>query len=101
MSVLDRCRATARARAARVVFPEAGEPRVAEAMLRLRDDALCDPVPVSDITDAQFAALVDGRGVAEGVARRMLARPLIRAAAMVAAGEADAMVAGADAPTRR
>ncbi len=101
MSVLDRCRVTARARAARVVFPEADEPRVAEAMLRLRDDALCDPVPVSDITDAQVAALVDGRGVAEAVARRMLARPLIRAAAMVAAGEADAMVAGADAPTRR
>jgi phosphate acetyltransferase len=101
MSVLDRCRATARARAARVVFPEAGEPRVAEAIRVLRDGGLCVPVPVSDITDAQVAALVEGRGVAEGVARRMLARPLIRAAAMVAAGEADAMVAGADTPTRR
>jgi phosphate acetyltransferase len=41
------------------------------------------------------------RGLKEALARRMLQKPLIRAAAMVAAGEADAMVAGADSPTRR
>src|SRR5690606_13232493 len=37
----------------------------------------------------------------EGVARRMLAKPLYLGAAMVAAGDAAAMVAGADSPTRR
>jgi phosphate acetyltransferase len=48
-----------------------------------------------------MAALVDGRGVKEAIARRMLQKPLYRGAAMVAAGEADVMVAGADSPTRR
>ena len=37
----------------------------------------------------------------EAIAKRMLNKPLYRAAAMVAAGEADVMVAGADSPTRR
>ncbi|TNF60758.1 MAG: phosphate acetyltransferase [Rhodobacteraceae bacterium] len=105
MSVLDQVFERARLRQARVVFPETGDPRVAQAMERLSAEGLCVPLPLADVTDAQAAALVTalvtGRGVGEGVARRMLARPLIRAAAMVAAGEADAMVAGADSPTRR
>ncbi len=40
------------------------------------------------------------RGCKEAVARRLVAKPLYRGAAMVAAGEADVLVAGADAPTR-
>jgi phosphate acetyltransferase len=52
-------------------------------------------------TEAQVAALVSARGMKEAMARRLLQKPLYRAAAMVAAGEADAMVAGADSPTRR
>lgn len=101
MSALDRATETAKAKQARVVFPEPDEPRIAEAMARLSRDKLCEPVTPGAITEAQVAALVEGRGVADGIARRMLTRPLIRAAAMVAAGEADAMVAGADTPTRR
>ncbi len=85
----------------RVVLPEIEDPRVAQAAERLKRDGLCDPVGLSEPSDAQMSALVDGRGVKEAIARRMLQKPLYRAAAMVSAGEADVMVAGADSPTRR
>lgn len=101
MSALDRARAKAAARKARVVFPEAAEPRVAEAMARLAAEGLATPLPLAPVSAAQVAALMAARGMKEGLARKMLEKPLIRAAAMVAAGEAEAMVAGADSPTRR
>lgn len=100
-SAFDAARTANRLGKARVVFPEAAESRVAAAMARLSAEGLATPLPLSDVTDAQVSALIAARGLTEGVARRMLARPLIRAAAMVAAGEADAMVAGADSPTRK
>lgn len=92
---------TARARQARVVFPEWDEPRIAAAGARLRGEGIAHPIPPGQPSPAQMAALVDARGVKESLAARMLEKPLIRAAAMVAAGEADAMVAGVDTPTRR
>jgi len=98
---LDRAFAAARAARARVVFPESQEPRVAAAMAVLRSEGLCQPLELAPPSQAQIATLVQARAIAPALAARMLARPLIRAAAMVAAGEADAMVAGADAPTRR
>lgn len=101
MPVLEKLFDTARQRKARVVLPELVDPRVGEAAARLRAEGLADPVPVGDVTDAQVAALVDARGMKEAMARRLLGKPLYRAAAMVAAGEADVMVAGADSPTRR
>ena len=101
MQVLENVVERARAKAARVVFPEIGETRVAEAVTRMRAEGLCDPVGLAEVSDAQVAALVQARGLKESLARRLLAKPLYRAAAMVAAGEADAMVAGADSPTRR
>lgn len=102
MSVLDKARAAAAGSQTRVVFPERNDPRVAEATQRLTADGLCIALDVSDeITAAQVAALVSARGMKEALARRLLQKPLYRAAAMVAAGEADAMVAGADSPTRR
>lgn len=101
MSVFNTALAAAQDRNARVVFPEWDEPRIAEAAQWLRDRGVTEPVPCAEVTDAQMAVLVDGRGVKEGVARRMLSRPMFRAAAMVAAGEADAMVAGAATPTKR
>lgn len=101
MSVLDRAYDRARTRRARVVFPEMDDLRVAEACARLDAEGLAEPVGLIPPTEAMLAGLIEGRGMKEGVARRMLDRPLYRAAAMVAAGEAEAMVAGADAPTRR
>lgn len=102
MSALDKAFETARATRARVVFPELGEDaRIDAAAERLRAEGLAQPLPVSDITEAQVDILVEARGVKEALARRMLSRPLIRAAAMVAAGEAEAMVAGAVAPSKK
>jgi len=101
MSALDKAYAAAKARQARVVFPEMDDPRVAQAAARLRDEGICTPLDLAEPTEAQAAALVDARGVTPALARRMLGKPLIRAAAMVAAGEADAMVAGAVAPTKK
>ncbi|KPA20475.1 Phosphate acetyltransferase [Shimia sp. SK013] len=86
---------------ARVVFPEHKEPRTAEAMRALDRDGLCRPMTLGDSTDRYVQALIETRGMKEGIARRLIGKPLYRAAAMVAAGEADAMVAGAVAPTRR
>ncbi|GHF42067.1 phosphate acyltransferase [Seohaeicola zhoushanensis] len=101
MALIDTLAQAAKARRARVVFPEIAEPRVAEAVARLGAEGLCEPLGLAEVSEAQVAALVAARGMKEALARRMLDKPLIRAAAMVAAGEADAMVAGADSPTRR
>jgi len=105
MSAIDRAfdaaRAATRAGRGRVVFPEWDEPRIAAARAMLEAGGLARPLPPAAPTAAQAAALAGARGVSPGLAARMLDRPLIRAAAMVAAGEADAMVAGIDAPTRR
>ena len=101
MLVLDRARELARQKGARVVFPEWDEPRIAEAARRLEAEGLAKPVPCADVSEAQVAALTQGRGLKEGIARRMLSRPMFRAAAMVAAGEADAMVAGAETATKK
>lgn len=101
MSVLENIFDRAKARAARVVLPEMEDPRIAEAAQQLRANGLADPVPLSPVSDAMVAGLVERRGLKEAIARRMLAKPLFRAAAMVASGAADAMVAGADSPTKR
>lgn len=102
MSVLEEARAIAAGTSTRVVFPERNDVRVAEAVRQMTKGGLCSAMDVTaDPTEAQVTALVSARGVKEAMARRLLQKPLYRAAAMVAAGEADAMVAGADSPTRR
>ena len=101
MSVLENIFDRAKARAARVVLPEIEDPRIAEAAQQLRAKGLADPIPLSPVSDAMVAGLVERRGLKEAIARRMLAKPLFRAAAMVASGAADAMVAGAASPTKR
>jgi len=101
MSVLENAYAAAKARSVRVVFPEMEDPRVGEAAARLKAEGLCDPLPLSSPSDAHVEALMQARGLKPAIAKRMVSKPLYRAAAMVATGEADAMVAGADVPTRR
>ncbi|KXF89176.1 phosphate acyltransferase [Phaeobacter inhibens] len=101
MTVLENAYALARDRKARVVFPEMDDPRVAAAVDQLTREGLVEAVPLAPVSDAHVEVLVAARGMKEGIARRMLSKPLYRAAAMVSAGEADAMVAGADVPTRR
>lgn len=100
MSVLENAYETARGRATRVVFPEMDHARVAEAARCLADRGLCQPLALADPSEAQVAALMRTRGCKELFARKLIAKPLYRAAAMVAAGEADVLVAGANVATR-
>ena len=102
MSVLEKAYEVARARKLRVVFPEAGDDaRIDAAADRLVAQGLAVPVALAEPDEAQLAALLASRPMKEALARRMLQKPLIRAAAMVAAGQADVMVAGAVSATRR
>ena len=101
MSLLNDIFKRARARNARVVFPELDNSRVFDATAQLRAEELCQPLALGDICDSHVQVLTETRGMREAIARRLLAKPLYRAAAMVASGEADAMVAGADSPTKR
>ncbi len=100
MSVLDTCFETVRGSGARVVLPEWDEDRMRAARESLTELGLF-PIPVGEANDDQVAAVMAVRSVPEAIARRMLARKMIRAAAMVASGEADAMVAGVETPTKR
>ena len=101
MGIIETATEAARARKARVILPETEDERTAEAARRLAAEGLAEPVPLAEPSEALVEILVEARGVKPAIAARMVAKPLIRAAAMVAAGEADAMVAGAVAPTRR
>ena len=101
MSNLEKIVARARKSNAKVVFPELADPTVAKAAVRLAAEGLCQPIPLTNISEAHVAVLTQARGMKEAIARRLLSKPLYRAAAMVAVGEADAMVAGADSPTKR
>lgn len=102
MGVLENLKARATGAAQRVVFPEMGEdPRIDAAAAQLQADGLCVPVPLGVNDDLYAEAIATGRGLKPALALRMLKRPLYRAAAMVAVGEADVMVAGAVASTKK
>lgn len=106
--VLDRCREKIRGRGLRVAFPETADERIVAAAQRLRDERLAEPILVGSDAAAspRLTAYADlylrGRPDANpAVARRLAAKPLFHAGLMVAAGDADAMVAGAVSPTAR
>ncbi len=101
MSVLNSALEKARVNPRRVILPEADDARIAEACDRLRAEGLAEPVPLAEYSDDMLAAMLAVRPMKEALARRLLDKPLYRAAAMVATGAADAMVAGAATPTRR
>jgi len=104
MSVLDRAFARAKAQGGRVVFPEDNDARVREAAAWLAEEGIARPVfldaarPIDGYVDL---VLANRPGMKPALARRLLQKPLYRGAAMVAAGEADAMVAGVANATRR
>jgi len=107
IDVLERCRAKIRGRGLRVAFPEASDERIVAAAQRLRDEELAEPILVADPAasarlDAYAGVYLRNRPDARpAVARKLAAKPLFHAGLMVAAGDADAMVAGAANPTAR
>jgi phosphate acetyltransferase len=98
-----------RARAAkkRIVFPEAADPRVIEAAARLRAEGLAEPIlPDAAFVAAKrdaYAAVYHERRKHKGVtveqARDAVLDPLLFAALMVNAGDADGCVGGSVATT--
>ncbi|MCK0172452.1 phosphate acetyltransferase [Aliiroseovarius sp. S1123] len=100
-ATLDRAFSIAAKRKPRVVFPEMEDSRISEAAARLQADGLAQPVTLVERSQHHVEALTSNRAMRSSIASRLLQRPLMRAAAMVATGEADLMVAGAIAPTRR
>ena len=89
----------------RVAFPEGSDTRVRDAASRLQTLGICQPLFVDEDTPVpdRYASLYveqRGKGRMES-ARRRLQRPHYHAAMMVAAGDADALVAGAVLSTRQ
>jgi phosphate acetyltransferase len=95
----------ARARAARkrVVLPEVGDARTAEARARIRELGIADVVwveePARDARCEDVAAHIFARrkskGMTEGEAQALARDPMFFAAGLVALGHADASVGGA------
>ncbi|QIE57965.1 phosphate acetyltransferase [Pikeienuella piscinae] len=104
MSALDRAFETARARQGRILAPEIDDPRMADAARRIEAEGLAEIItlkaarPAEEYVEHILAVRPTTR---PAIAARLLAKPMVRAAAMVAAGEADALIAGAATPTRR
>ena len=129
MDIVANAMAAVKGRALRVVLPEGEDERILRCAQRLSEASLASPVllgpdagvrgraqalgmrldgcavrdPLSDPALAAYAAhIASGRDkMTAGMAERMLRRPLYFAGAMVSAGDATAMVAGVDSPTRR
>lgn len=107
IDILAHCREKIRGRGLRVVFPEAADERIVEAAARLREERLAEPIVVADAAasarlDAYADVYLRTRPDAKpAVARKLAAKPLFHAGLMVAAGDADAMVAGVANPTAR
>ena len=116
VETLAECFAAARANLRRVVLPEGEDPRIRAAAERLAAEGLATPVligaaapgcetvdPATDPRREALAGLVAARRarMTPAMAARLVAKPLYFGGALVAAGEAAAMVAGAANPTRR
>ena len=107
IDILNRCRERIRGRGLRVAFPEVADERIVAAAERLRAERLAEPILVDN--PSKSARLPEYADVyrrtrpdaSDVVARRLAAKPLFHAGLMVAAGDADAMVAGAANPTAR
>jgi len=106
--VVARLHERARAAKKRIVLPEATDPRVIEAASRLRAEGLGTPILpdaalVAGKRDAYAALYYERRkhkGATEADARRAVAEdPLLFAALMVQAGDADGCVGGSVATT--
>lgn len=107
MSVIDEAKARIRGRGLKLVMPEGEDERIRLAAEQLRAGDLADPVVfgAGDVpaATAQHIAIVRKRRekMTDAMAERLLQKPLYRAGAAVATGEAHAMLAGAANPTAR
>src|SRR4051794_26800141 len=107
MGAIDEARFRIKGRGLKLVMPEGEDERIRLAAQRFSSEGLADPIvfgaaDVPAATAAHIALVRAQRGkLSDGMAARLLQKPLYRAGAAVAAGEADAMLAGAAHPTGR
>jgi phosphate acetyltransferase len=107
MSVIDEAKTRIRGRGLRLVLPEGDDERIVLAAGRFRTEGLAEPIVYTGETlpphEAQHLAILGARRsrMNDAMAARLLRKPLYRAGAAVAAGEASAMLAGAANPTAR
>lgn len=121
MNILAQCNEIAKKKCGTVVLPEGNDPRIVAAARRLADEGLARPIllgkadklaeaaaeagvslkgittfdPAESTHLARYTeAYVAGRNVKEGIALRMVKKPLFFGGMMVACGDADTMVAG-------
>ena len=107
MNVIDEAKAKIKGRGLKLVMPEGEDARIQEAARLLRAEDLAEPVVfgAGDVPGVgpQHVAILRARRekMSDSMAERLLRKPLYRGGAAVAAGEADAMLAGAANPTAR
>jgi phosphate acetyltransferase len=129
MNIVEACKAAVRNRSLKVVLPESGDDRILQAAAKVLAEEWARPVLLGDIDairarasalglhlsgaeirdpsryprTGELAATVTARrkGMTASLAERLLRKPLYFGGALVAAGEAAAMVAGVVNPTRR
>ncbi len=107
MSVIDEAKAKIKGRRLKLVMPEGEDQRIRAAALRFREEDLAEPVVfgADDVPEsgASHIAIIRQRRekMNDAMAARLLKKPLYRAGAAVATGEAHAMLAGAANPTAR
>jgi phosphate acetyltransferase len=107
MSVIDEAKAKIKGRRLQLVMPEGEDERIRMAAGRLAAEDLAEPIlfgaeNVPEVLPHHIAILRQRRGkMNDAMAARLLRKPLFRAGAAVAAGEAHAMLAGAANPTAR
>ncbi len=115
MDIVASAKTRIQGRKLRVVLPEGADVRIVEATRRLIADDLARPILIGAETgdmqhvdpaaaaSERLAATIQAQrpGMELKTAMRLLSKPLYLAGAMVAAGDAHAMVAGAAHPTKR
>lgn len=107
MSVIDEAKAKIKGRKLKLVMPEAEDERIRAAAGRFIAEDLAVPILFGADSvpepDAAAIALIRQRRdkMNDAMAARLLKKPLYRAGAMVANGEADGMLAGAANATAR
>src|SRR5215213_5112760 len=106
MSVIGKARAAIKGKKMRLVMPEGTDSRISAAAAHLLAEDLAVPLlftePLPPPSPDHVAAVFKRRaGMNEGMVLQLLSRPLYRAGAMVATGEAEAMLAGVSHPTAR
>ena len=107
MTVIEEAKAKIKGRGLKLVMPESGDPRIAEAARRLQDNGLADVIlfGAHDVPAPSPEAIARLREVrpklSDSLATKFLQKPLFAGGALVATGRADAMLAGAANATAR